>query len=416
LFYVGRKSDNPSDPDYIPTIFHHTSYDKSNKEQKKARHQRLLLRRKIIESMTATITDTVSDEENVEDVPDEEFSAEFLHAQNEELRRENETLKKKLSETKFMLRMTKQDSSKRLTEMRTLRKSLSLARRSIFRYENLQGHAKMFKFYTGISKNIFNWLIKYGPNISAYKLLKISDQLLLVLIKLRLGLTNRDISYRFQISQSTVTRILRAWLPELAKFMTNFLIYWPEKEALHKNLPSCFKKLYSKCVCIIDCTEVFIERPFNLNTRAKTWSNYKNTNTIKYLVACAPSGAISYLSNGWGGRVSDKEITLKSGFLNHIENGDQVLADRGFTVAEEIACKGGVLVIPFFTKGKNQLSSREVDTSRSIANVRIHIERVIGRMRKFNVINTTIPILQVDLLDDIITCIGGLVNLSSKIV
>jgi len=198
LFYVGRKSDNPSDPDYIPTIFHHTSYDKSNKGQKKARHQRLLLRRKIIESMTAsmtTITDTVSDEENVEDVPDEEFSAEFLHAQNEELRRENETLKKKLSKTKFMLRMTKQDSSKRLTEMRTLRKSLSLARRSIFRYENLQGHAKMFKFYTGISKNIFNWLIKYGPNISAYKLLKISDQLLLVLIKLRLGLTNRDISY-----------------------------------------------------------------------------------------------------------------------------------------------------------------------------------------------------------------------------
>ena len=198
--------------------------------------------------------------------------------------------------------------------------------------------------------------------------------------------------------------------------MVENLVYWPEKSALRKNLPSCFKKKYSKCVCIIDCTEVFIQRPFSLNARAKTWSNYKNTNTIKYLIACAPSGAISFVSEGWGGRVSDKEITIKSGFLDLIENGDQVLADRGFTIAEELAYKGGILVIPAFTKGKKQLQPREVDTSRQIANVRIHIERVIGRMRKFNIINTNIPISQVDLLDDVMCCIAGLVNLNNKIV
>ena len=143
--------------------------------------------------------------------------------------------------------------------------------------------------------------------------------------------------------------------------------------ALRSHLPKCFKKNYSKCVSIIDCTEVFIERPFNLTARAKTWSNYKNNNTIKYLVGCAPSGAVNFLSDGWGGRVSDKEITMKSGFLDLLENGDQVLADRGFTVAEEVAQQGGILVIPSFTKGKSQLSKKEVDTSRQIANVRIHI-------------------------------------------
>ena len=101
--------------------------------------------------------------------------------------------------------------------------------------------------------------------------------------------------------------------------------------------------------------------------------------------------------------------------MDLIENGDQVLADRGFTIVEELARKGGVMAIPAFTKGKDQLSAQEVDKSRSIANVRIHIERVIGRVRKFNIINTTIPISQTDLLDEIVSCIGGLVNLNDKI-
>ena len=56
-------------------------------------------------------------------------------------------------------------------------------------------------------------------------------------------------------------------------FIAQNLIYWPEKIALHK-LPSRFKKKYPHCLCK-ECTEIFIERPFNLNARAKTCSNYK---------------------------------------------------------------------------------------------------------------------------------------------
>ena len=65
---------------------------------------------------------------------------------------------------------------------------------------------------------------------------------------------------------------------------------------------------------MIDCTEIYIERPLNLQARAQTWYNYKNTNTIKYLIAIAPVGAVSILSREWGGRVYDKEVTMHSGF------------------------------------------------------------------------------------------------------
>ena len=71
----------------------------------------------------------------------------------------------------------------------------------------------------------------------------------------------------------------------------------------------------------------------------------------------------------WGGRISDVELVKESGFmeLSHYP-GDQILADRGFTLTDEFAAKCGVeLVIPSFTEGKNQLSAKEVETTRQIA-------------------------------------------------
>ena len=55
-----------------------------------------------------------------------------------------------------------------------------------------------------------------------------------------------------------------------------------------------------------------------------------------------------------------------------------ILADRGFLIEEDVAIQGARLVIPAFTKGKQQLSKREVEQSRQMACVCIHVERVIG--------------------------------------
>ena len=103
-----------------------------------------------------------------------------------------------------------------------------------------------------------------------------------------------------------------------------------------------------------------------MQARAQTWSNYKNTNTIKYLIAITPAGAVSFLSRGWGGRVSDKEITMHSGFLKFLQHGDLILADRGFNITENFATHDVILKIPHFTKGKSQVSGKEVDNSRNI--------------------------------------------------
>ena len=48
------------------------------------------------------------------------------------------------------------------------------------------------------------------------------------------------------------------------------------------------------------------------------------------------------------------------------------------------------LDIPAFTKGREQLSAGEIEKTRNIANVRIHVERVIGAVRqRFTILSAT---------------------------
>ena len=149
-------------------------------------------------------------------------------------------------------------------------------------------------------------------------------------MKLRLDLTNQDLAVRFEIPKCLISRLLRRWLPVMDKVLKD-LIIWPSKKAVKKYMPKFFKKSFRNCRCIIDSSEIFIERPSNLTSRAQTWSNYKHHNTIKYLIGITPAGAISFLSEGWGGGlVSDKQITIDSEFLDKIEPTDVILADRVF--------------------------------------------------------------------------------------
>ncbi|XP_057310316.1 uncharacterized protein LOC130648294 [Hydractinia symbiolongicarpus] len=246
----------------------------------------------------------------------------------------------------------------------------------------------MLNFYTGITTPaLFEWFLSLFVRKVRYFSEKLShnDHLLLELLKLKLGLLNKDLAYRFGLRETVASRIYRRWIPIISR-ETCHLIIWPDREALRRHLPNSLKKNFQNCTCIIDCTEIFAERPYNLNARAQTWSNYKNTCTMKYLIGITPAGAVSFLSRGYGGRISDKEITTQSGFLDKLQHGDCILADRGFTIAQDLATRGAYLKIPKFACGKAQMSASDVAISRKISNVRIHVERVIGRLRKFRIL------------------------------
>lgn len=321
-----------------------------------------------------------------------------------------------------MLESELQSRNNEIYNLREENKELKVkSEENLFSFNRISRNENLLNFYSGISTiSLFLWVVNIMKEKLNYvncktKCLSTEEVVLMILMKLKLGIFNKDLAYRFGISENSVSKIYREYVVLLANCLKN-LIVWPSRSALRANMPECFKKKYRDCVCIIDCTEIFIERPSDLTARAKTWSNYKHFNTIKYLIGITPAGAVMFISKGWGGRVSDKEITIKSGFFEKLTNGDRILADRGFLINKELAVKGAFLSIPSFTKGKKQLSAQEVGVSRQIANVRIHVERVIGRLKKFKILNSIIPISQVNLLNHVMTIICGVVNLNKSVV
>ena len=228
-------------------------------------------------------------------------------------------------------------------------------------------------FYTGLPTYdvffaLYNLLKPYHngvPNI---------DHFFASLVYLRLHKQMEDLASRLCVdSKSTVSRMFHSWIDTMSQHLQP-LVAWPDTETLRNNMPEAFQKHFERVKCTIDCFEIFTEQPESFGTRAATHSNYKKHNTVKVFIAIAPTGAVTFISKAWTGRVSDKVITQTCGFLDTLEYGDVVLADRRFNIHDDMAVIGDKLEIPAFTKGKSQLSRAEVEKSRRLARVQIHVE------------------------------------------
>lgn len=219
--------------------------------------------------------------------------------------------------------------------------------------------------------------------------LSLFEEMVLTLVKIRRGYGNKHLSYLFDISESHVCRIFLAWVNLLSQCLSQ-LIIWPSRDINKSNLPKSFSN-YPRTRAIIDCTEYFVQKPLRPSAQKATWSTYKHSNTLKQLIAITPYGAISFLSDVYSGSISDAAIVKESKFVDLVEENDDIMADRGFNIRHLLLPKKATLNIPAFTHGK-VLSSKALKRSRSIARVRIHVERAICRMKTFKILSGIIPL------------------------
>lgn len=135
-------------------------------------------------------------------------------------------------------------------------------------------------------------------------------------------------------------------------------------------MPEAFKEKYENTRVIIDCTEIRCEMPSSLLTNSELFSSYKNHQTLKALIGIAPSGAITFISELYTGRlISDREIVIRSGLLKQsFEPDDKVMADKGFTI-EDLLPLGIKINFPPFLGSNSQMSADEVIETQRIASL-----------------------------------------------
>ena len=111
---------------------------------------------------------------------------------------------------------------------------------------------------------------------------------------------------------------------------------WPSKSSIVKTMPTCLKETYPTTRVIIDCTELYIEKPTSVRSQSAIHSNYKHYNTAKGLLGITPAGSVTFVSDLYTGRTSDKMLTHHCKLYTLLEEEDSVMVDKGFDIESDL--------------------------------------------------------------------------------
>lgn len=250
---------------------------------------------------------------------------------------------------------------------------------------------------------------KPGPK----RTVSLKDELLVTLMKLKLNMSGDYLAYLFGLSSSTISTIISTWIPLLSKELQG-LIYWPSRQEVALCYPQCFRP-WPGITAILDCFEIPTDRPSHVEANTKIFSSYKNRPTVKFLLACTPGGTVSFISPPAGGNMSDKELVLKTNILQKFRPGDKCMVDKGFKIQGELLEHGVEIIIPPFVKKGQPFTDKENIQNKKVAHSRIHVERVIGRVRVYEYLNGIIPINQLDLIGPAAVIACALTNLKNSV-
>lgn len=116
----------------------------------------------------------------------------------------------------------------------------------------------------------------------------------------------------------------------------------------------------------------------------KYFSVKKGTHALKTQVAVTPDGLVVHLSAPTGGRTHDMTVLKQSRLLGRLPQGSRIWGDRGYKGLDKL-CPGHEVIVPRMRPKGRTLSSEDRDLNHQVSKVRITIENVVCKLKKFRV-------------------------------
>ena len=92
------------------------------------------------------------------------------------------------------------------------------------------------------------------------------------------------------------------------------------------------------------------------------------------------------------------------------------MADPGFQIQEDLLLHFCNLQTPPGAWTKNQMTKKEVQKTKEIANLRIQVERSIIRVKNYRILKGTLPITMMQHVDEIVLVCAALCNIKNVLI
>lgn len=240
------------------------------------------------------------------------------------------------------------------------------------------------------------------------------NALLVTLVKLRTGLGTRVISAWSGIKVSCLTRIFPTWISYLDQFFKAEFPVPSTADMLDRVHPE-WREAYGALVrFVLDCTELRLQQPCSRKAARTCYSDYKTAHTAKLLAAVLPVGAYCGTSQAYPGRISDTDILRVSHWLQILQRGDCIPADKGFDQCEAlVVARGARIVAPARRwQGQRHYTADERQGNGEKSNLRIHVERHFSRVHNWRAFSgKKLSLYSVDMIEKAFNVVGHLCNL-----
>ncbi|KAH6938852.1 hypothetical protein HPB50_013635 [Hyalomma asiaticum] len=252
------------------------------------------------------------------------------------------------------------------------------------------------------AENIRVWSRSYSgrpSNAGRPHMLTAEDQL--VLVRLRLGLFERDLAYRFKVSVATVSRICTTWISFIylqvgqmdlwfAGYLAAYVFGTATAHAPDVMQCVAWSSFPRRVMEVTDSARVgcpiFLADnshgfPFasstltldpaldktNVTLDGPITDRHSSTTTWSTTIKASPVD--SFISGRGNSGVGI--MLIRCLFITQFQPGDSVMADKGFKIQDLLSAKGVALNIPPFLQ-RQRLTEEEVRATEEIASLRTH--------------------------------------------
>jgi hypothetical protein len=272
----------------------------------------------------------------------------------------------------------------------------------ILRYTNLATYPRVFRAVTGLSVAEFATLLHdVTPLYQAAEQARHTrptrhraigaghpfelaprDQLLLVVVWLRLYPIHEVLGFLFGVSDSTVSRLKSRWLPVLAHAGRDEMRRTDPGRKHRRSLDELLLEV-PELTALVDTFEQRVQRPPPDAEQRRYYSGKKKTHTLKSQVVVQPgTGLILDVAESVPGPTHDRTLLVGSGVRARLPRdllwgGDlnylgPPLDEHGWTVATPRRKPRGA-----------ERPAIDGYYNRTFARVRVEVERSIGRLRRY---------------------------------